>query len=382
MNTNLKFDGAKPYINRDDRDYNIAQFIPGQDIITDEEFCLPLPELNIILNQTIYNACVGHSYATCKSILEYIRCNKWIDIDPFMIYGTRANNEYIGEGMYSWQGAKVLLKEGAYLRRDFNKQEEMPQLKETVDTWKKANPEKVKEALNLKISGYSYVKTTNQFKTALKNKMPISVTYPVYQSLYEVSESGLLKLPNKNDDILGYHQMTVVGWTKNKEWIVINSWGVNYGLKGMYLIPFDYPFDNAIAVSDTISPIKKKAQTIELSIGKAKYRVDDSVSEFDSVPFIKNDRTYIPIRFISEALGASVEWVPETRRVIIRSEEAIIEMQINNRKMKINNYEVINDAAPIIVNDRTMLPIRVIAENLNCKVDWNNDNLSVKIQAL
>ena len=212
--------------------------------------------------------------------------------------------------------------------------------------------------------------------------MPISVTYPVYQSLYEVSESGLLKLPNKNDDILGYHQMTVVGWTKNKEWIVINSWGVNYGLKGMYLIPFDYPFDNAIAVSDTISPIKKKAQTIELSIGKAKYRVDDSVSEFDSVPFIKNDRTYIPIRFISEALGASVEWVPETRRVIIRSEEAIIEMQINNRKMKINNYEVINDAAPIIVNDRTMLPIRVIAENLNCKVDWNNDNLSVKIQAL
>ena len=50
--------------------------------------------------------------------------------------------------------------------------------------------------------------------------------------------------------------------------------------------------------------------------------------------------------------------------------------------VRVNFGEINMPEDPIIVNDRTMLPIRVIAENLNCKVDWNNDNLSVKIQAL
>ncbi len=88
--------------------------------IKDEDFCLKLPELDIIINQKCYNSCVGHSFAMAKSILEYNRTNKWMDIDPYMIYGTRYAGEYIGMGMYPYQGAKVLLKDGAYLRRDFN----------------------------------------------------------------------------------------------------------------------------------------------------------------------------------------------------------------------------------------------------------------------
>ena len=67
----IKFHGVKVVKNKDSRDYNISRFIPGEDIIEDKEFCLKLPELEIIMDQTFYNSCVGHSFCTCKQILEY-----------------------------------------------------------------------------------------------------------------------------------------------------------------------------------------------------------------------------------------------------------------------------------------------------------------------
>ena len=92
-------------------------------------------------------------------------------------------------------------------------------------------------------------------------------------------------------------------------------------------------------------------------------------------------RTYVPVRFITEALGASVEWLNDTQEVIIRSEECKLKLQINNRKFIINDKDIIlNDVVPKLTNNRTMIPIRIIAEYLNCKVLWNDG--TIKIEAL
>lgn len=378
----LEFKGVLIPEEKDPRDYNISMFIPGEDEIEDEEFSLKLPSMEIILNQKQFNSCVGHSFAIAKSILEYNHTNKWIDVDPYAIYGTRYDKEYTGMGMYSYQGAKVLKKDGAFLRRDFGIQQEVPQLINTLKEWKLNNPDKVLAAKDLTITAYYYNYNANQIKKSLKNNMPVSVAYPIYDNFYDVKDDGMVSLPTSKDKLQGYHQMTIVGWTKDKYWIVINSWGTNCGLKGMYLIPFSYEFDSAIAISDTISPIKHKAKEIEFKIGSYNFKVDNITKRFDAVPYIKSDRTYVPVRFITEALGASVEWLPDTETVIVRSEEALIELKINSRIMKVNNQKIVSDVAPIIINDRTMVPIRIIAEHLNCAVKWDGTNESVKIIAL
>ena len=370
MNKKLQFNGVVIKEEKDIRDYNIAMFIPGENIILNEEFKMNLPKLEIVLNQKQYSSCVGHSFAIAKSILEYQKTNKWIDIDPYAIYGTRYPGEYNGIGMNPCQGAKVLLLDGAFLRRDFGIEQEVPQIIGTLDRWKSNNMDKVAKARELAISAYYYVYDDNQVQISLKNGIPISATYEIYNSFYGVKEDGVVQLPTNNDIRLGYHQMTIVGWTKNNQWIVINSWGTNRGLKGMYLIPFSYRFKEAIAVCDTITPIKYKAKEISFCVNSESFIVDGECKTFDVTPYIKNNRTYVPIRFITEALGASVEWLENSRKVIIRSEEAYIEMQIDNPIMKVNNKEKRLDVCPEITNDRTMLPIRAIAEALNCKVDW------------
>ena len=368
--------------NPDPRNYNISQFIPGKDEIEDKDFILDFPKKQIIIDQGSIGACVGHAFIMAKQILEYMHTNKWIDFDPFVTYGTRFAGDYTGVGMIPNQGAKALYKEGAFFRRDFNKRQEMPMLQDTVKEWKSANPDKVLKAADYKISGYSYVYNEYDIKKALKNKMPVAVSYPIYPSFYETGDDGIVPLVRSNEAVTGYHEMLIVGWTSDNYWIVVNSWGTRYGLKGMYLIPFKNKIDTAIAVSDTITPSTYKAKEIKFRIGSDKFYVDSIEKTFDVIPYIKDSRTYVPVRFITESLGASVEWNGDTKEVTIRSEEAVIVLTIGSKIIKIDNKRYNLDVAPEIVNDRTMLPVRCIAEHLNCEVNWEASSNSVIINAL
>lgn len=99
-------------------------------------------------------------------------------------------------------------------------------------------------------------------------------------------------------------------------------------------------------------------------------RVDNDTT--DVTPYLdENDRTLVPLRFISEAFGAEVEWDGDNQTILI-SGDTDISMKIGSTDYAINqtNYEM--DTAPIIMNDRTMVPLRAIAEALGKQVFYND----------
>ena len=212
--------------------------------------------------------------------------------------------------------------------------------------------------------------------------MPVAVSYPLYPSFYSTRDDGIVEVPKPHEKVVGYHEMLIVGWTANRYWIVVNSWGVKNGFKGIYLIPFENKFDTAIAISDTITPSTYKAKEIEFRVNDNKFYVDGVEKTFDCSPYLKNNRTYVPIRFITESLGASVEWNDATQEVTIRSEEAIIVLTIGSRAILVDGVRYNLDTEPELVNGRTMLPIRFVAEYLNCEVNWDDSTQSVIINAL
>jgi len=100
---------------------------------------------------------------------------------------------------------------------------------------------------------------------------------------------------------------------------------------------------------------------------------------------IENDRTLVPLRFISETLGAQVDWDNATRKVTITDGGNKIELVIGNNKPTLNGKVVQIDVAPKIFSDYTYVPLRFVAEALNCTVEWyggyqphNNDIGSVE----
>jgi len=85
---------------------------------------------------------------------------------------------------------------------------------------------------------------------------------------------------------------------------------------------------------------------------------------------IENNRTLVPLRLISESLGAKVDWDGSTRKVTITDGNNKIELVIGDDKPTLNGSPIPIDVAPRIIHDYTFVPLRFIAESLGCMVDW------------
>ena len=101
----------------------------------------------------------------------------------------------------------------------------------------------------------------------------------------------------------------------------------------------------------------------------------------DVAPMIVNDRTLVPARVVFENLKAEVDWDATSRRVFITSGDKSIVFKIGSTQAVINDNPVVMDCAPLIVDDRTMVPIRFVSENLGYTVNWDGTAKKVSINA-
>ncbi|MBE7039268.1 MAG: copper amine oxidase N-terminal domain-containing protein [Ruminococcaceae bacterium] len=97
--------------------------------------------------------------------------------------------------------------------------------------------------------------------------------------------------------------------------------------------------------------------------------IDDGNREV--VPFIEGDRTYLPLRFIGEAFGAQVNWNPDNQEITVALNDIVVVMNIGKAEYTINGEKKEMDVAPFIREDRTFVPVRYIGEALDKAVYWD-----------
>ena len=117
--------------------------------------------------------------------------------------------------------------------------------------------------------------------------------------------------------------------------------------------------------------------TMKFYIGSTDYFVNSSLKSMDQAPIIMETRTVLPIRFVADALGATVAWDEAQHKVTITGNKTI-ELWIDNPWARVNGVSVLIDpdnqkVRPIIMMPagRTMMPLRFITETLGCEVEWN-----------
>lgn len=102
-------------------------------------------------------------------------------------------------------------------------------------------------------------------------------------------------------------------------------------------------------------------------------------AKYGQLPVIVEGRTLVPLRSVFEALGATVEWNNETRSVTSVKGEVTIALAVDSKEMAVNGAVKTLDVPAQIMNDRTMVPVRAVAEAFGCTVEWNNDTRTVII---
>lgn len=107
--------------------------------------------------------------------------------------------------------------------------------------------------------------------------------------------------------------------------------------------------------------------------------IDGDEVEFDREPILYNDRTMVPMRKIFEELGAKVTWDDANQTAIGKKGDRTVKVTIGEKIMYVNNKKVELDTAPMVLSARTLVPARAVAEGMGCTVDWNERHNLVSI---
>jgi len=124
--------------------------------------------------------------------------------------------------------------------------------------------------------------------------------------------------------------------------------------------------------------------TLVLQVGLPTMEAGNTGVALDSPPIIVENRTLIPIRAVVEALGGTVSWDASTQTVIIGLDGTVLKLTIGKPSALVNGTSTPIDAAnakvvPQILNSRTMIPLRFVAENLGADVQWQASTRTITI---
>lgn len=139
---------------------------------------------------------------------------------------------------------------------------------------------------------------------------------------------------------------------------------------------------------DQFVPGKSAELAAEFRIGSTSYKVNGEQRQMDAAPYIKEGRTFLPVRFVAYGCGVNasdVSWDPAKRIVLISKGEVVLRLSIGSKLMHSSmpigtGSEIQMDAAPEITGQRTMLPVRWIAEQLGYEVTWDPNTQTVGLK--
>ena len=134
----------------------------------------------------------------------------------------------------------------------------------------------------------------------------------------------------------------------------------------------------------TPAPGEVVASDTVFTIGSTTYTVNGVEQTMDIAPYIKDDRTFIPLRFVARATGVSDENIlfnQEYQTVTLIKGDRVVVTTIGSNILQVNGAAITMDTAPELVDPpgRTMFPIRWVATALGCNVDWDPDTQEVRI---
>lgn len=118
---------------------------------------------------------------------------------------------------------------------------------------------------------------------------------------------------------------------------------------------------------------------IKLVIGKAEIVTNGVAKTLDVPAQIINERTYVPVRVIFEALGATVEWDDTTKTVLSSKDGKTVNLPVGKAVVVVDGVEQAAVAEALIVNSRTLVPARAVAEAYCCAVAWDDATKTVTI---
>ena len=110
---------------------------------------------------------------------------------------------------------------------------------------------------------------------------------------------------------------------------------------------------------------------LRMTLNKTTYTLNGATKTMDVAPIIRNSRTMLPVRYVAEALGATIAWDGVTSTATLTTADTEIRITVGATEALVNGKAVTLDSPAFIESDRTYMPVRFVAETLGGTVAWN-----------
>jgi hypothetical protein len=186
-------------------------------------------------------------------------------------------------------------------------------------------------------------------------------------------------------------QVAVTGKTEVGATVTVAGAQVSVAADGSFSIMYMFPkeglnvvditaTDAAGNVARTGIPVTYVARTlIRLQVGNKTAMINDTSKTLQAAPINVKGTVMVPIRFIGEAFGATVEWEPIFKIVRLQLGSTTIYLQIGSNYASVNGKKIVLQGLPSIIKGTTMVPIRFISEAFNAEVVWNAPTQGIDI---
>ncbi|MEC1697768.1 copper amine oxidase N-terminal domain-containing protein [Schinkia azotoformans] len=137
-----------------------------------------------------------------------------------------------------------------------------------------------------------------------------------------------------------------------------------------------FKFIFSLILAATVLFLSNNAFALENNV---KIEVNGNVLQMDQPPIVENDVTLVPLRGIFETLGAKVEWDAQTQSIKANKNDVQMELKVDSKVAKINNNNISLLVPAKVINGRTLVPLRFVSESLGADIKWNAEDRSISI---
>ncbi|MBP7732894.1 MAG: hypothetical protein KA140_03910 [Caldisericia bacterium] len=129
---------------------------------------------------------------------------------------------------------------------------------------------------------------------------------------------------------------------------------------------------NSTPWGKVITFVPQEIIRVRMWVGKPEAYVNDQLEYLKVPPTIKNGKTFVPLRFVSDRFKATVNWDPKTRSVTVKGQKHTSTVFVDSKNAFLDGQPKLLEAAPFITNGSTMVPLRFIAQDtLTALIDWD-----------
>ncbi|CAM2933826.1 stalk domain-containing protein [Paenibacillus sediminis] len=187
-----------------------------------------------------------------------------------------------------------------------------------------------------------------------------------------------------------------VDWTGWKR-LTVDLTGYNIGypakLKRLYLVNVEegqderartgaVAFDNIkfTVPSEGIDATLPK-NTVQMVLGQKSIIVGGKKQSMDVAPTLKNNSTYVPIRYIMDAFNGSAQWNANTKTITVMRGSKLLQITVGQTDFILNGKRQKSEVAPMIIQGRTLVPLRLVSEQLGLDVNWEQKTKTITIHS-